>query len=59
MRTKREKELPSRDESVQKNIEAFSKLSASQKILALEKQRKIVVYLRTLKEAGASHEIAK
>jgi len=59
MSAKGKKALPSREESVQKNIEAFRKLSASQKIRALEKQRKIVVYLRTLKDAGTAHEISK
>lgn len=50
--------LPSRTQSVEKNIESFSKLSASQKIRALEKQRKILVYLKTLQEVKAGHEIS-
>jgi len=42
--------LPTREQSVKKNIEAFSKLSPSQKITFLEKQRKILTYLKTLGE---------
>ena len=42
--------LPTRKQSVRKIIEAFSALSPSGKIRALEKQRKTIAYLKTLKE---------
>lgn len=42
--------LPTRKHSVRKNIEGFAALSPSQKIRALEKHRKALAYLKTLKE---------
>jgi hypothetical protein len=42
--------LPTRREAVRKNIAEFSKLSPSQKISVLEKQRKTIAYLKTLRE---------
>jgi hypothetical protein len=42
--------LPTRKQSVRQNIDAFASLSPSQKIRVLEKQRKILAYLKSLKE---------
>jgi len=42
--------LPTRKQSVRNNIEEFAALSPSQKIHALEKHRKALAYLKTLRE---------
>jgi hypothetical protein len=44
------KELPTRKHSVKENIALFSKLTPSQKIRLLEKNRKALAYLRSLGE---------
>jgi hypothetical protein len=51
--------LQSREQAVRKNILTFAALTPSQKIRALEKQRKIIAYLKSLNEVLSDHEIAK
>jgi hypothetical protein len=53
------KGLPTRKQSIQKNIREFSALSPSQKIRALEKQRKALAYLKTLTEVQPGHEVTR
>lgn len=58
MPVKENNKLPSRAQAVLDNIESFSRLSASQKIQALERQRRILVYLRTLQEVKNKDEVS-